>query len=95
MNGTGAGSKFPVPYFVLGFILVAAINSLNLFSSDAVCNINTGDKFLLTAAMCALGMSTTFSKFKEAGTKPVYLASLLFVWLLVGGFFIAKLVTSV
>ena len=95
MNGTGSGSKFPIPYFVLGFILVAAINSLNLFSSDAVCNINTGDKFLLTAAMCALGMSTTFSKFKEAGTKPVYLASLLFVWLLVGGFFITKLVTSI
>lgn len=93
-NGTASGQKFPIPYFVLGFILVAGINSLNLFSSDAVCHINTADTFLLTMAMCALGMGTTFSKFKEAGTKPIYLASLLFIWLLVGGFFVTKLVTG-
>ena len=94
-NGESSGQKFPIPYFVLGFILVAGINSLNLFQSEAVCHINTADTFLLTMAMGALGMSTTFSKFKEAGTKPIYLASLLFVWLLVGGFCITKFVTSI
>ena len=93
-NGNEAGQKLPIPYFVLGFILVAGINSLNLFPSDAVNKINTADTFLLTMAMCALGMGTTVSKFKEAGTTPIYLASLLFVWLLLGGFFITKLVTG-
>lgn len=94
-NGNETGQKLPIPYFVLGFILVAGINSLNLFSSDAVSKINTADTFLLTMAMCALGMGTTASKFKEAGTKPIYLASILFIWLLVGGYFITKCVTSI
>ena len=94
-GGAPSGQKFPIPYFVLGFILVAGINSLNLFSVESVDKINVADTFLLTMAMCALGMGTTFSKFKEAGTKPIYLASLLFVWLLVGGFCITKLVTGI
>jgi uncharacterized integral membrane protein (TIGR00698 family) len=94
-NGNTADKKFPIPYFVLGFILVAGINSLTLFSSEAVTQINTADTFLLTMAMCALGMGTTVSKVKEAGAKPIYLASLLFVWLLVGGYFITKLVTGI
>jgi uncharacterized integral membrane protein (TIGR00698 family) len=95
LNGNTSNKKFPIPYFVLGFILVAGINSLTLFSSQSVAQINTADTFLLTMAMCALGMGTTVSKFKEAGTKPIYLASLLFVWLLVGGYFITKLVTGI
>jgi uncharacterized integral membrane protein (TIGR00698 family) len=95
VNGQASGQKFPIPYFVLGFILVAGINSLDLFSSEAVGHINNADTFLLTMAMCALGMGTTVSKFKEAGTKPIYLASLLFIWLLVGGFFVTKLVTGI
>ncbi len=94
IEGQSSGQKFPIPYFVLGFILVAGINSLNLFSSESVSHINTADTFLLTMAMCALGTGTTFSKFKEAGTKPIYLASLLFIWLLVGGLLITKLVTG-
>jgi uncharacterized integral membrane protein (TIGR00698 family) len=94
-NSSGAGQKFPIPYFVLGFIAVAGVNSLKLFSSEVVAEITNVDTFLLTMAMCALGMGTTFSKFKEAGTKPIFLASLLFVWLLIGGFFITKLVTGI
>lgn len=93
-SGSAEVSKFPVPYFVLGFILVAGINSLNLFSEEVVEKINIGDTFLLTIAMCALGMGTTFAKFREAGTKPIYLASLLFVWLLAGGFLVTKIVTG-
>lgn len=92
-NGTHEGRAFPIPYFVLGFILVAAINSLDLFSHDAIANINVADTFLLTTAMCGLGMETNISKFKEAGTKPIYLAGLLFLWLLIGGFAVTKLVT--
>lgn len=89
-----SGKKFPIPYFVFGFIAVIGINSLNLFSPEIVEQINTVDTFLLTMAMCALGMGTTFSKFREAGPKPVYLAGLLFIWLLVAGFFATKLVAE-
>ena len=93
-NGTASGKRFPLPYFVIGFIIVAAINSLNLFSQESVTSINTADTFLLTMAMCGLGLETHISRFKEAGTKPLYLASLLFVWLLIGGFIVTKCVTG-
>ncbi len=85
--------SFPIPYFVLGFILVAAINSLGYVSTRGVDAINTTDTFLLTMSMCALGMETHISKFREAGTKPILLAGILFIWLLAGGFIVTKIVT--
>ena len=84
----------PVPYFVLGFILVAAINSLGCVSPSGVETINSADTFLLTMSMCALGMETHVSKFKEAGAKPILLAAILFLWLLIGGYVVTKFVTA-
>jgi uncharacterized membrane protein YadS len=45
-------------------------------------------------AMTALGMETSIDKFKKAGMKPLYLASILFIWLIFGGFYIVKIATS-
>ena len=38
--------------------------------------------------------SGDISKFREAGTKPVCLAGLLFIWLLAGGYVVTKCVTG-
>ncbi|MEO5645760.1 MAG: YeiH family protein [Bacteroidia bacterium] len=84
--------KMVVPWFVFGFILVAGFNTLQLIPKNGVGVINTIDTFLLTMAMCALGMETNFAKFKAAGAKPVYLAAILFAWLLVGGFLFTQLI---
>jgi len=35
-------------------------------------------------------METSFDKFKKVGMKPIYLASVLFIWLIFGGFYITK-----
>jgi len=86
--------KMMTPYFVFGFILVAGFNSFNLLPKGTVENINFIDTFLLTLAMCALGLETDFQKFKKVGAKPIYLATLLFVWLLLGGYGVTKLITS-
>ena len=86
--------KVVVPWFVFGFILVAGFNSLQLVPKASVDIINTVDTFLLTMAMCALGMETNFSKFKAVGAKPIYLAAILFVWLLCGGFLFTKLIAG-
>ncbi|MDE6127549.1 MAG: putative sulfate exporter family transporter, partial [Muribaculaceae bacterium] len=48
------------------------------------------DTFLLTMAMVALGAETSFDKFKKAGAKPFILAGILFVWLIGGGYLLAK-----
>ena len=48
------------------------------------------DTFLLTMAMTALGTDTGIEKFRQAGAKPFYLAGGLYVWLVVGGYFLCK-----
>ena len=48
------------------------------------------DTFLLTMAMTALGTETSIDKFRQAGAKPFVLAGLLYVWLVVGGYFVTK-----
>ena len=42
-------------------------------------------------AMTALGAETSVDKFRKAGSKPFFLAAALYVWLLVGGYFLTKL----
>ena len=45
--------------------------------------------------MRVLGVETGFEKFRKAGPKPFLLALLLFTWLVFGGYWLVKLVTSV
>ena len=83
-------TKIVIPWFAVFFMVVAGFNSLNLLPVNVVGNINAIDTFLLTMAMSALGMETSIDKFKKAGMKPIYLASILFLWLIFGGFYIVK-----
>lgn len=87
-QASSQGKKLVLPWFAVGFIVVAGFNSFHLLPSELVKNINDFDTFLLTMAMSALGMETLTSKFKGAGLKPIYLALIMFIWLMVGGYFI-------
>ena len=92
-GGEAAGkSKIAVPWFALGFLAVIAFNSFDLLPAAVVDVINYIDTFLLTMAMAALGAETSFDKFKKAGAKPFILAFLLYAWLLVGGWALARYV---
>jgi uncharacterized integral membrane protein (TIGR00698 family) len=87
-----AGSvKLVIPWFAVGFIAAAGINSLNILPHQLVAWIIVIDTFLLTMAMTALGMETSYSKLKDVGVKPVYLALVLFAWLVVGGYAVTNL----
>ena len=68
---------------------------IHLIPENIVNNINIVDTFLLTMAMTALGMGTRFAKFKGLGLAPVYTALGMFIWLVIGGFIITKVVCSV
>ncbi|QIR76320.1 YeiH family putative sulfate export transporter [Sulfurospirillum diekertiae] len=83
-------SKITIPWFAVFFIIVAGFNSFNFLPQGLVGDINAIDTFLLTMAMTALGMETSVDKFKNVGMKPIYLATILFAWLMVGGFFIVQ-----
>ena len=87
-------AKIIIPWFALMFIVVVAFNSFDLLSLQIVESINYLDSFILTVAMTALGMQTSFDKFKNVGLKPIYLASVLFLWLIFAGYFIVSFLFS-
>lgn len=88
-----SNTKIRFPFFALMFIVVVCFNSLNLLPKTIIDYINIGDNFALTMAMTALGMESSFDKFKQAGLKPFLLALILFIWLVFGGFSIVYLLT--
>jgi uncharacterized integral membrane protein (TIGR00698 family) len=87
-------TKLVIPWFAVYFIMVAGFNSFHLLPPNLVDIINEVDTFLLTMAMTALGMGTIFSKFKGLGLAPVYTALSMFIWLVVGGFVVTKIVVE-
>lgn len=95
---TDGKSKISVPWFAFGFLLVIALNSLlQSFTfipaevmSTGISAINSFDDFLLTMAMTALGAETSIDKFKQAGAKPFYLAGIIYLWLIFGGYALCK-----
>ncbi|MCF6244694.1 MAG: YeiH family protein [Sulfurovum sp.] len=86
--------KLVIPWFAVYFIMVAGFNSLHLLPLNIVELINEIDTFLLTMAMTALGMGTIFAKFKGLGLAPIYTALSMFVWLVIGGFIITKIIVG-
>ncbi|WP_415713179.1 YeiH family protein [Maridesulfovibrio sp.] len=78
------------PVFALLFVLCVFINSLGIIPENVVHFINSSDIFLLTMAMCALGMETNLEKAKVVGPKPFILAGILAIWLMGAGLLVAK-----
>lgn len=86
----GSRGKRTFPWFALLFVLCIGINSLGIIPTRVVHFINALDIFMLTMAMCALGMETSMEKARVVGPKPFLLAGILAVWLMVGGFWVTK-----
>ena len=81
----GEKSKITIPWFAILFIVVAIFNSFHFLPQSVVNMLVTLDTILLAMAMAALGLTTHVSALKKAGAKPLLMALLLFVWLIVGG----------
>ncbi len=91
-------NSFEIPWFAILFLVMIGVNSLLQTAPEPIAQyfkilhgyILTFDTFLLTMAMTALGMETSFKKFKEVGATPFYLSFILFLWLIFGGIFMIK-----
>jgi uncharacterized integral membrane protein (TIGR00698 family) len=94
-GGSQDGVKLVIPWFAVYFVGMAGFNSLQIVPQNIVDVINEIDTFLLTMAMTALGMGTIFAKFKGLGLAPLYTAGAMFLWLVVGGFVVTKVVTAI
>lgn len=98
-KGSAGGARpITIPWFAVWFIVVIGLNSLlgqaafipaGLLDAGREA-INSFDTFLLTMAMTALGAETSADKFRQAGAKPFLLAGGLFVWLVGGGYLVAR-----
>lgn len=83
--GSAQTGKITIPWFAVLFILVAVFNSFDLLPGALVQALITLDTVLLAMAMAALGLTTHVSALKKAGAKPLVMALILFIWLIVGG----------
>lgn len=81
----GEKSAITIPWFAVLFIMVAGFNSFHLLPQAQVEQLIAIDTIMLAMAMAALGLTTHISAIRQAGLKPILLATLLFIWLLVGG----------
>ncbi len=68
-----------VPWFLIGFLLVAAANTLGLIPAVAHPMLNSVSVFLITVALSAIGLSTNLGGFRRAGAKPLLLGASLWI----------------
>ncbi|MCX7521996.1 putative sulfate exporter family transporter [Microbacterium sp. STN6] len=70
-----------VPWFLIGFVVIAAVNSLGVIPAAAHPALSQASVFLITMALSAIGLSTDIAGFRRAGARPLILGGCL--WLLV------------
>lgn len=74
-------SKLPIPWFVLGFIGLILVNSLNFIPETLRIAIIDINQFLLTAALAAMGLETNIKCMKQLGIKPIYLGAISWIFI--------------
>lgn len=87
-QGTRTRRPITIPWFAVLFVAVSGVHSLPLLPAAVVDWIVQADNVLLAMAMAALGLRTHIGAIRQAGLKPILLASTLFLFLMVGGYVI-------
>ncbi|MHB0869486.1 MAG: YeiH family protein [Chloroflexota bacterium] len=64
------------PYFVLGFIGMAVLNTLGVFPKPVVAQVNGVSSFLILMALAGVGLGTNLSQMRKTGLRPFYLGLL-------------------
>lgn len=90
----GGFAGITIPWFALGFMLVAGIHSLPILPAAVVSAGVQLDNWLLAIAMAALGLTTHIGSVKAAGSRPLLLAALLLAWLMVAGWLLNRWVPA-
>lgn len=67
--------QIAVPWFVFFFLLMVVINSVISLPTSVISGILFANSFLMTAAMTALGLETSFASIRKLGLKPLYLGA--------------------
>ncbi|MDQ2686872.1 MAG: YeiH family protein [Armatimonadota bacterium] len=86
LNGGGRMNwkKMPIPWFVLGFVAMIGVNTLNVIPPHIRATVITANQFLLAVSLAAMGLETSLAKLKQKGLKPLALGAA--AWLFISAF---------
>ena len=59
------------PWFIVGFLALAIVNSAGLIPDGFSSAAKSVSKFLMVSALAAIGLNTSFTEFKKSGAKPM------------------------
>lgn len=59
------------PWFILGFVAMACLKSFGIIPDGVSSMMKDVSKFLMVAALAAIGMNTSFSTMRRSGAKPM------------------------
>ncbi|MDA8654134.1 putative sulfate exporter family transporter [Alphaproteobacteria bacterium] len=68
---TGLSSTPKVPGFLIGFLVVVALNSFQLIPEELSKLMSQGARMFLIFAVAALGVKTSFNSLREVGWRPI------------------------
>ena len=61
-----------VPWFIVGFLAFAVLNSVGAIPENVSTLLKTISKFLMVTALAAIGLGTSIIDFKKAGLAPMF-----------------------
>ena len=59
------------PWFIVGFVAMSALTSIFNIPSQVIVHTKSASKFLMVAALAAIGLNTSFSSMKKSGIRPM------------------------
>lgn len=59
------------PWFILGFLALALVNSFGIIPAEVSHTAKSLSKFLMVSALAAIGMNTSFEEMAKSGAKPM------------------------
>ena len=67
------------PWFILGFLLMSALNTFGMLNKPEISFLKEAGKFLIIMALSAIGLKTDLRKMLATGLKPMFLGFI--VWM--------------
>lgn len=78
-NGSRVRVHKLIPLFLIGFLVLAAVNSAGLIPTGAHVPLKDAATFLISMALGAIGLSTDPAALRRAGARPLVLGGVLWV----------------
>lgn len=76
LQASGGGKKVNIfsiiPWFIGGFLVLAAVNSMGFIPGGVSAFMKTASKFMMVTALAAIGLGTSITDFKKAGLSPMF-----------------------